>query len=315
MTTDTVAAPRAWTERDVKAAVWRHLTAQGYAVLDEVSTSDAAAGQHLFRRIDLLAVRGAKKLGIGPHELLAVEVKVTRGDFLNDVRHPEKQAPWRDLAHRHAYAVPAGLVDPSEVPDGSGLLTVDDTTPGWDKVAWAKRVRFTDKRTLLPSRMVTAWLYDLARYQSLERGLNPMVADESVGELQAKVKRLEKDLENSQRARHRAEETAGAWRLYAKGLTGAPCTVCGQELRAGRRDRHGIGGFRWKHPVKAHEDACREQRYERDRQDHLKWLRDSHERHPAAYPGPLPDPDTFVLPHWHDPGPQPADHPDEETPA
>jgi hypothetical protein len=68
------------------------------------------------RRVDVLAVRAARKPRIGPVELLAVEIKVTRADFLADVRDPHKQARWRDLTHRMAYAVPEGLVKADEVP-------------------------------------------------------------------------------------------------------------------------------------------------------------------------------------------------------
>lgn len=50
-----------------------------------------------------------------------LEVKVHRGDFLAD-----KHKPWRKdgvaLGQRRYYVAPKGLIDPSELPDGWGLV-------------------------------------------------------------------------------------------------------------------------------------------------------------------------------------------------
>jgi hypothetical protein len=74
------------------------------------------------RRIDLLGFRPPHAPEHGPVERIAIEIKCSRSDYLSDVRNPEKQAPWRRLANWHAFAAPAGLIRPDEVPQGSGLL-------------------------------------------------------------------------------------------------------------------------------------------------------------------------------------------------
>ena len=58
------------------------------------------------------------------HEVIAVEVKVSRADFFRDTA--EKRGPWQALAHRFAYAVPEGLITPEEVPEGCWLLEVSE---------------------------------------------------------------------------------------------------------------------------------------------------------------------------------------------
>lgn len=51
----------------------------------------------------------------------AYEIKVTRSDFLSDVRS-EKYARYLPFVSRLYYATPAGLVKPSEIPPGVGLV-------------------------------------------------------------------------------------------------------------------------------------------------------------------------------------------------
>ena len=50
------------------------------------------------------------------------EVKVSRADFLADVAHPEKRGGYGKIAEVLYYAAPAGMIEPSEVPEGCGLL-------------------------------------------------------------------------------------------------------------------------------------------------------------------------------------------------
>ena len=109
----------------ILALVHRFLLANNWVVIEEVIARDhdqAAPG----RRIDALAARAASGPHHGQLERLALEVKCARGDFLNDIRRPEKQAPWRALSHGHVFVVPAGLVNVDEVGERSGLLEVFD---------------------------------------------------------------------------------------------------------------------------------------------------------------------------------------------
>lgn len=53
-----------------------------------------------------------------------VEVKVSRSDFLAEVRNPLKQERWLRHAHRAYYATPKDLVRVEEIPVGWGLIEV-----------------------------------------------------------------------------------------------------------------------------------------------------------------------------------------------
>ncbi len=96
--------------RDVVGALYQHFHPR-YAVLSEVCARPPAPTGG--RRDVLLMGRSERRcdvLLLGKDERIAVEVKVTRADFLADVRDPSKQATWVALTHRQAYAAPRGLV-------------------------------------------------------------------------------------------------------------------------------------------------------------------------------------------------------------
>jgi hypothetical protein len=50
------------------------------------------------------------------------EIKVSRSDFLQDVRNPEKRAGYAQLAEAVYYAAPAGMISVEEVPEECGLV-------------------------------------------------------------------------------------------------------------------------------------------------------------------------------------------------
>lgn len=72
------------------------------------------------RKIDLFAVGTWQSTA----RSLAIEVKVSRGDFQRELSDPDKRAAWDDIATEVWFAVPTGLVRVDEVPEGCGLFTV-----------------------------------------------------------------------------------------------------------------------------------------------------------------------------------------------
>ena len=69
-------------------------------------------------------------------ERVAIEVKRSRLDFRNDT--PQKRDPWRRHVHRFVYACTPSLIRPTEVPDGCGLVYVDDEGP--EKIVGARNI-------------------------------------------------------------------------------------------------------------------------------------------------------------------------------
>jgi hypothetical protein len=73
------------------------------------------------RRIDVLFLN---RWWSQNHKLIAYEIKRGRGDFLNEIKHPEKRKPVIMHVDQFFFAAPKGLIKPAEVPKGTGLVEV-----------------------------------------------------------------------------------------------------------------------------------------------------------------------------------------------
>jgi hypothetical protein len=80
--------------------------------------------QRSYPRIDAIAVGGWRKNG---YRVVAYEVKVTRSDWLRELKHPEKREPAEEVADECWFATAPGVIKDGEVPDGWGLLEVTST--------------------------------------------------------------------------------------------------------------------------------------------------------------------------------------------
>lgn len=66
-------------------------------------------------------------------EQLAFEVKVSRSDFLHEIKNPTKRQAALELSNYYYFATPKGLVKPEEIPPECGLVEIDlDST----KLRW-----------------------------------------------------------------------------------------------------------------------------------------------------------------------------------
>jgi hypothetical protein len=175
----------------------------------------------------------------GGLERLALEIKVSRADFLQDVRQPEKQASWRELAHRHAYVVPKGLVRVDEVPAASGLLEVGAAC------TWARRAPRTDAARPLPTAIVLDAFYRWARAEALAKGIDSGGrTDEDA--VRAELARLRRENEALDGQVERLRETTEAWKRRYAALDPPPCSTCGKPLRPARR-QSALGYLTWEH--------------------------------------------------------------------
>lgn len=59
------------------------------------------------------------------------EIKVSRADFLSDVRDPSKRAAYFRLAPKVFYATPAGLLTKEDIPPECGWVEQDPSGQGW----------------------------------------------------------------------------------------------------------------------------------------------------------------------------------------
>lgn len=60
------------------------------------------------------------------HERIAYEIKVSRSDFLHEIKNPENREQALNLSNSFYFVTPKGLVEPSEIPEECGLMEVDE---------------------------------------------------------------------------------------------------------------------------------------------------------------------------------------------
>jgi hypothetical protein len=185
-----------------------------------------------------------------------LEIKVSRGDFLNDIKHPEKQAPWRDLAHRHAYCVPEGLVRLEEVPTSSGLLVVH-TRHGYPQCEWARKAPRSATARPLPTANVLDAFYRWSRAEAAAKGLtgdNRHIGGEEA--LRLEVERLTHETELLSGQLDRAKDELTGLRRRCAAYEPLTCSTCGRPLRPSRRRRALADGYLiWEHSA-VDEEAC-----------------------------------------------------------
>lgn len=104
---------------EIKHALSRQYRADHWIFLTEVKTGPThSASEGELKKIDAVAI---KKSWTQPC-INAFEVKVSRGDFMNDTKWPG----YLPYCHRFYWACPSGLIKPSEVSTEAGLVWIAD---------------------------------------------------------------------------------------------------------------------------------------------------------------------------------------------
>lgn len=274
--------PAEATEDQMLAWLWRHYRQQSWAAIPQVTVAMndlGLAGNGLARgdaakdrRIDMLLLRKARNVEkYGPLESMAIEVKVTRADFMSDVRNPDKQAPWRSAASRHAYAVPAGLVKAEETPAGSGLLWVwpPPYKGGMARVEWVVRPpSIPGHKPALPFRVLNTLLWRTSMHEGVTRGWGePTPGERTSEDLRAELVAARTARDRAERDAAKALEKAESWRkAFALSGGGVPCGGCGKALKPLRPQGGNFADWRHADPAdlvpctkaqldKAHQEA------------------------------------------------------------
>jgi hypothetical protein len=149
------------TAAEITAALHRRHRAPEWIFVSEVSTGTGAGA---IGRIDGWALNcyPSKRM-----VRIAFEVKVSRGDFLRDIKQPRKHAIARLYSNEFYFVAPRGLLKPEEMPDYAGLLEV--IQPATDREPWLLQALEAPWRdTDPPSWQFLAAVYRAARSGRLE---------------------------------------------------------------------------------------------------------------------------------------------------
>lgn len=155
-------ARRYWAERHPRytARELARYAERGEPVADCIPDGWVMNDSKLIRRIDGLMLEGGK--------FTAIEIKVSRADFKRDTE--EKRRMWRSITQRFIYAVPRGLVDPSEVPSYAGLWEFDPTAHYRSQIVSVKRAATNKAADPMPAQVITAMFYRSARAEQEKLG-------------------------------------------------------------------------------------------------------------------------------------------------
>jgi hypothetical protein len=78
------------------------------------------------QRVDAFALNSLPHTGM---KRVCYEVKISRGDFLGEVKHPLKRRIGMRYSNEFYFVTPAGLIDVTEVPVDCGLIEAGHATP------------------------------------------------------------------------------------------------------------------------------------------------------------------------------------------
>lgn len=256
-----VVLDHAWTEAGLQEAVvnWAHNLGLA-ATLEVTAPPVMQGGRPVARRVDVLAVRqsthGVDSLDpesdpwLVPVDLVTVELKTSRTDFLADVRDSDKRAPWIAMGARHYYATPAGLADPGEVPPECGLLTVVRRRhPVGKEYNVVRMARVAAGAGPVPA---PGWLLEQAvrRVDDLTARLRGWVEDPTpVEELHRILGATAADLRAARRQVDAAREQATAWKALASAQGHkVACAHCGRAVVPVRVSAGALTGWRHAQP-------------------------------------------------------------------
>lgn len=106
-----------------------------------------AAGFDANRAIDAQAINTWPSRGM---EIVAIEIKVSRGDLARELAAPQKIEEGAAYADRIAIAAPKGLIKPAELPKGWGLIEVNGDGKGrWKDKGERKPAKPIDRAALV----------------------------------------------------------------------------------------------------------------------------------------------------------------------
>ncbi len=87
------------------------------------AASYSAGDPYTEKRIDFWAMDTWPSHG---YKRVAYEIKVSRGDFKRELTHPDKRTPSILVSNEFYFAAPRGLIKPDELPEGCGLVEVNE---------------------------------------------------------------------------------------------------------------------------------------------------------------------------------------------
>lgn len=133
--------------KDILTALSNRFVPPKWCFLTEIQLEPGFSNQ---RRVDGVAINSWPSGKYG-HSILGFEIKVSRADFGNDIKDPEKFRQTYKFCDRAYYVCPDGLLDILEIPQDAGLITVKESL---EVEIWESR--FVKKTTDIPRALLAS---------------------------------------------------------------------------------------------------------------------------------------------------------------
>jgi hypothetical protein len=104
-----------------------HPNANEWLFLRELRVGTGFSGRHSLQRLDAFALNCYQHRAM---RRVCYELKISRGDFLNEVKHPLKRRIGMRYSNEFYFVTPGGLLDLKEVPVDCGLIETGETNAG-----------------------------------------------------------------------------------------------------------------------------------------------------------------------------------------
>lgn len=181
------------TSEDVRAALMLRYPAASHALMFEVAPRTGGGTRYA----DAVAVGLWASHG---HKIEGFEIKVSRSDFLHEMRQPEKSAPVFQYCNRWWLVCPKGMVAPAELPSNWGMLEL------WENGTLRERVKAP---ALQPSPVTIGFFASLIRRSEPDNAVLDKLLQR---EAKAQFQRIEQQIKHERRrelsARQEAAEEA-----------------------------------------------------------------------------------------------------------
>jgi len=180
------AQPRNTTARELLDAVATMFPPDHYLFLEEVRYMTGFTPSLGQTRIDAWACH---LMPSGRYERTALEVKISRSDFLRELKKPQKRKPALLVSNKFLFVAPSGLIKPEELPAEAGLIEVtergyahvlvaaphrDTPPPPWGFLASVAR-KFRDNRAIDAAAAALEWYANPARYEEVVINARPLM--------------------------------------------------------------------------------------------------------------------------------------------
>lgn len=134
----------------------KYRTGDGYIVMEEVANG---TGFNCGRHIDAIVFAIWPSLGL---KRFAIEVKVDRGDFLAELKQPQKSQWAKDSTHEFWFLAPKGVIkDENELPENCGWMI----PYGEDRIRIVRAATYKEE-PLLNNSLLAAYIRSATKHAS-----------------------------------------------------------------------------------------------------------------------------------------------------